>query len=86
MAYSKHVWGQLKNLTCERLIKALKADGWEEDITMGATIAFVKGTPPNVRVVIHYHPKKTYGANLLKKLLADIGWSEKDLRRLRLIK
>ncbi len=28
----------------------------------------------------------TYGPKLLKGLLADIGWEEKDLRRLKLIK
>jgi len=37
-------------------------------------------------VVIHYHPRKTYGPGLLKGLLADIGWDEKDLKRLKLIK
>ena len=86
MAYPKHVWSQLKNITCERLIRALKADGWEEDVNMGATIAFVKGNPPERRVVVHYHPKKTYGAKLLKALLDDTGWSQDDFKRLRLIK
>lgn len=86
MAYPKHIWSQLKNLTCEQLIRALKADGWKEDVTMGATRAFVKGNPPAFRVVIHYHPKKTYGARLLQKLLGEIGWSEEDFRRLHLIK
>ncbi len=38
------------------------------------------------RVSIHYHPKKTYGPKLLKKLLRQIGWTEDDLRRLKLIK
>jgi len=38
------------------------------------------------RVSIHYHPKKTYGAKMLQGLLGDIGWSESDLRKLKLIK
>ena len=37
-------------------------------------------------MVIHYHPRKTYGPKLLKALLADIGWSEADMRRIKLIK
>lgn len=37
------------------------------------------------RVSIHYHPKKTYGAKMLQALLADIGWSEEDMKRLKLI-
>ena len=30
--------------------------------------------------------KKTYGAGLLQGLIDDIGWSQKDLKRLKLIK
>lgn len=78
------VWNQLKNRTVSDLIRALKADGWKEDSTSGATRAFRPGL--RRRVVIHYHPKKTYGPKLLKALLDDIGWSTTDLKRLKLIK
>ena len=78
------VWDQLRNRTAADLIRAFKADGWEDDITRGATLAFRKG--PGRRVVVHYHPKKTYGAKLLKALIRDTGWSPDDLRRLKLIK
>ncbi|MYH71141.1 MAG: addiction module toxin, HicA family, partial [Acidimicrobiia bacterium] len=64
--------------------RALIADGWEEDVKSGATRAFRKGV--GKRVVIHYHPKKTYGAKLLQALIKDIGWSEDDLKKLKLIK
>jgi len=37
------------------------------------------------RVSIHYHAKKNYGAKTLQGLLTDIGWSEDDMRRLKLI-
>jgi len=37
-------------------------------------------------VSIHYHPGNTYAAKLLKALLADIGWTHDDMRRLKLIK
>ena len=30
-------------------------------------------------------PQKTYGPGLMKALLADIGWAEEDLRRLKVI-
>ena len=56
-------------------------------LAKGAILVFVKkGNPHNDRVGIHYHPKKTYGAGLLKGLLSDIGRSIDDLRRLKLIK
>ncbi len=77
------IWRQLKSLTPSRLIKALVADGWNEDINRGATRAFLKD---GARVVIHYHPKRTYRPKLLRKLLGDIGWGESDLARLKMIK
>ncbi len=84
MAFNKAIWDQLKNTTASDLIRALSADDWEEDVRRGATRAFRKGA--GKRVVIHYHPKSTYGAKMLKALINDIGWSEDDLKRLKLIK
>ena len=72
MALDRTVWDQLKNATIERLMSALKADGWERDIQKsGARLVYTK---------------KTYQERLLKSLLHDIGWSEDDLLRLKLIK
>lgn len=86
MAFSPNVWNQLKNLTADDLISALERDGWEKDpSSKGAILGFIKKGSPNKRVTIHYHPKKTYGAKLLKGLLSDIGWEEADFRRLKLI-
>ncbi len=87
MAFSGNVWGQLKNLTADDLISALKKDGYTKDpASRDATIAFIKYGNPNKRIVIHYHPKKTYGPKLLKALLDEAGWTEEDMQRLRLIK
>ncbi len=87
MAYPPNVWNQLKNITADEIIKALLRDGWKRDpASKGATIGYIKESKPRLRVVIHYHPKKTYGPKLLKALLGDIGWSENDFRRLGLIK
>jgi len=87
MAFPPHVWNQLKNLTADEIISALVRDGWEKDpASKGAVFAYIKKGPPNSRITIHYHPKKTYGAKLLTALLEDIGWSEEDMNRLKLIK
>ena len=83
MAFSRNVWDQLKSITAKNLVRALQRDGWAEEEPSGATLGFVKD---GLRVVIHYHPSKTYGAKLLKTLIADIGWTETDLQRLKLIK
>ena len=84
MKFSSHVWDQLKNKTCDELIAALKKDGWDLRKTGGAKQTWK--APDGRRIVIHYHPGRTYGPKLLKALLIDIGWTENDLKRLKLIK
>jgi len=87
MAFPPNVWNQLKNLTADDLIRALTKDGWEKDPAgRDATIAYIKSGSPNKRVVIHYHPKKTYRPGLLKALIQHIGWTDDDLKRLKIIK
>ncbi len=84
MKLPKQVWDQLKAKTCDDLISALLKDGWVHDETRGAVQVYRSGEGD--RVTIHYHPNKTYGPSLLKALLADIGWSVDDMRRLKLVK
>lgn len=86
--YNANVWNQLKNITSDDLIKALKKSGWIHDVTIGASQAYIKNVPggSNKRVTIHLHPKKTYGTKLLKGLLDAIGWSIAEMKKLKLIK
>ena len=77
------IWDQLKNITPDELIHTLENDGWKLRGGSGSRRIYVKGSK---LVSIHYHPKKSYGRDLLKDLLTDIGWNEKDLKRLKLIK
>lgn len=84
MKFSKQVWDQLKAKTCEDLIAALQKDGWMYEGTKGAVQVYRHDD--GRRITVHYHPDRSYGANLLKALLEDIGWSEADMRRLKLIK
>ncbi|MBM3148494.1 MAG: addiction module toxin, HicA family [Chloroflexi bacterium] len=84
MKLPKNIWDQLKNKSADALISALVKDDWEHDETRGAQRVYLH--PDGRRVSIHYHPGKTYGPRLLKALLADIGWSIPDMRRLKLIK
>jgi len=78
-----HIWSQLKNITSSELIAALRSDEWDERATGGSAIIFKKG---NCKVSIHSHPHKSYGPSQLKDLFRDIGWTEEDLKRLKLIK
>ncbi len=81
----RNVFDQLKNKTAKQLIDALERDGWERKLKRGAIQSF-KNTSTGQILTIHYHPNKTYGPKLLKHLMAKTGWSEEDLRRLKLIK
>ncbi len=86
--YSKVVWDQIKNTTIQDIQRALKKDGWSEEISSGATIGYRHPTKPvdRNRIVLHLHPKATKGPKLMKGLLDSIGWSESDMVRLKLIK
>ncbi|MBI4333835.1 MAG: type II toxin-antitoxin system HicA family toxin [Chloroflexi bacterium] len=84
-SYPPYIWAQLKNLSCDQLSSALLKDGWVFERGKGAVRQYIKGDGLH-RVAVHYHPHKTYGPQLLRDLLKDIGWTEADLKRLKLIK
>lgn len=85
MGFSKQVWDQLKNITADGLITALLKDGFVLDVPIRTERIYRH--PCGRKVSIHYHEgSKCYGPGLLKSLIEDIGWSEKDMRRLKLVK
>lgn len=85
MSFSSNVWAQIKAITADELESALFKDGFLLDVAKPGSKRVYRHTDGR-RVAIDYHPGKTSGPNLLKALLADIGWVEKDLRRLKLVK
>jgi predicted RNA binding protein YcfA (HicA-like mRNA interferase family) len=77
-------WSQIRNITADELIRAIEKDGWKSHPTgSGSRRVFVK---KHKLISVHYHPHKVYGPDMLKDLLRDIGWDEKDMKRLKLIK
>lgn len=88
MAFAPNVWSQLKGKSADDLVNALEKDGWVMDPESSSAIrVYIKGEGQSrKRITIHYHPRKTYGPGLLKNLLSDIGWDEKDMRRIKFIK
>ncbi|MDE1961155.1 MAG: type II toxin-antitoxin system HicA family toxin [Xanthomonadaceae bacterium] len=84
MSIPSHIWRQLKNLTADDLIAALERDNWTCD-KKGGSMRIYLSQDEKRRVSVHYHPKKTFGAKLLQGLLKDIGWTEADMSRLKLI-
>ena len=85
MAFSKNVWSQLKAKTADQLISALLKDGFVLDGIVRTERVYRHSD--GRKVTIHYHTgNKCYGRGLLRALLEDTGWSENDMRRLKLIK
>ena len=85
MSFTKSTWDQLKNKTAGDLISALEKDGWALDEKVRTERIYRH--PDGRRVSIHYHAgRKFYGPGLLKSLLDNIGWSESDMKRLKLVK
>lgn len=85
MKYPKNIWEQLKNKTANDLISALLKDGFVLDKKVRTERIYRH--PDGRRISIHYHTgNKCYGRGLLNSLLEDVGWSESDMHRLKLIK
>ena len=82
--YPKNTWDQLKGLSLTRLKKALRDDGWSVEVNGPREIWRHEGCEHPV--ILHYHPRKEFGPKLLKYLLDSIGWTEDDLKRLKLVK
>ena len=78
------VWEQLRNKSADELIKALEKDGAVKVGSQGSAQFFKLKS--GLKIAIHYHPHKTYGSKMLKHLVSQIGWTEEDLKRLKLIK
>lgn len=85
MSFSKNAWDQLKNKSADDIISALLKDGFVLDDNVRTERIYRH--PDCRKVSIHYHSgNKTYGPGLIKALLEDIGWSEADMKKLKLIK
>lgn len=85
-----HLWDQLKGITARDLMNALDkpSSGWQRVRVKGSRYVYHNpDRPPDKQYVsIHFHPRKGYGPKQLKGLLDTIGWTEDDLRRLKLIR
>jgi len=85
MNYPPHIWNQLRNLSADQIVTALEKSGWTRDEGAGNIYVYLHIATKR-RITIHYHPKKSYGPKLLKELLADINWTEQELRKLKIVK
>lgn len=86
----RHVWQQLKGITSKELLKVLEKDrNWTLVRTRGSIHYFQnpKKPPKSQEAAIHVHPKEGgYSPKMLRGLLGTIGWTEEEMRKLKLIK
>jgi predicted RNA binding protein YcfA (HicA-like mRNA interferase family) len=70
-----------RGLSARALVKALRSDGFRLTRTRGSHHMYRH--PDGRRVVVAYHRvSDSFPVGTLKAMIADIGWSEEDLRRL----
>ena len=86
-----HIWSQLKGKTSKDLKKALdKDENWSLVRNDGNKFFYQNLKKPSDRqeISIHLHEthKAGYGEDLLRGLLGAIGWTEDEMRKLKLIK
>jgi predicted RNA binding protein YcfA (HicA-like mRNA interferase family) len=84
----KESWDQIRNVTADELIRALDRDkgtGWYRDETGSSAVVYRNDLIAKI-VSIHRHSHKTFSPRQLREILEDIGWSDEDLKRLKLIK
>lgn len=74
----------LRAITARQLVSALGRDGWIWDHSDGSHRFYRKG--PRVVPVPYHHPGATFPPKTLARIIAGTGWTDDDLRRLRLLK
>jgi predicted RNA binding protein YcfA (HicA-like mRNA interferase family) len=71
-------------ITARQFIKALQSDGFVLKRTRGSHRIYRH--PDGRRVVVAYHRlSDTFPIGTLKAMIADAGWTEDDLKRLKLL-
>jgi predicted RNA binding protein YcfA (HicA-like mRNA interferase family) len=79
-------YSKLRGLTARKLINALQRDGFIFSRQSGSHQIYYH--PDGRRVTVKFHkPSDTFPIKTLKRILEEeAGWTEKDLRRLKLLK
>ncbi|HAZ27584.1 TPA: hypothetical protein DCY67_03055 [Candidatus Acetothermia bacterium] len=76
---------ELRKITSRELCAALERDGFAFDRQRGSTRVYYHPQDGRRAVVAYGHPGDTLPPKTLKAILEDLGWTEDDLKRLRLL-
>jgi predicted RNA binding protein YcfA (HicA-like mRNA interferase family) len=76
---------QLRNVPIREIVSALERDGFTYRSGKGSSRVYRH--PDGRRTVVHYHRgSDTLPLGTLRKVIEGAGWSDGDLRRLRLVR
>ena len=79
-------YSRLRSLKAQKLVSALIRDGFEFDRQRGSHHLYYHADGRRVTVSFH-HSAKTFPPKTLKRIIEEqAGWTEADLRRLKLLK
>lgn len=78
-------YSKLRSLTARKLVNTLIKDGFHLDRESGSHHQFFHPIKGRVTVAFH-HPGDTFPLKALKGIIQDAGWTEDDLKRLKLLK
>ncbi len=78
-------YSKLRSLTAKKIISALIKDGFHLDRESGSHQQYLHPNKGRVTVSFH-HPSDTFPPKTLKRIIQEAGWTEKDSKRLRLLK
>lgn len=75
---------QIKKITANQLVRALKKDGFKCTTKKGGHLVFRH--PDKRRVTVSYHGSgNTFPPKTLNSMIIDAGWTTEDLKRLKFI-
>ena len=74
-----------RNITARKFVRALMRDGFVLVRQKGSHRTYRHPDGRTVTVAFH-RPGDTFRPGTLKAMIQDVGWTEADLRRLKLIK
>ncbi|MDO8614678.1 MAG: type II toxin-antitoxin system HicA family toxin [Dehalococcoidia bacterium] len=75
---------QLRNVRARQIVTALERDGFQRTHQTGSHTTYRRGDR-KVMVPVH-SPGATIPVGTIARIVADAGWTDDDLRRLRLVK
>jgi len=78
-------YSKLRSLTARKIVNALLKDGFFLDRQTGSHHQFLHPVKGRVTISFH-HPSDTFPIGTLRGIIQDAEWTEKDLRRLKLLK